>query len=52
MIIFENGEYREATPGEIAELEALLVAAPTLEPTPGEKLAALLTAIEGGLSDA
>ena len=48
MRIFENGIYRDATPEEIAELEALMAAAPPPEPTDAEKLAALLAAIEGG----
>lgn len=52
MRIFDNGIYRDATPEEIAELEALMAATPPPEPTSEEKLAALLAAIEGGIKDA
>lgn len=52
MRIYCNGEYREATPEEIAELEALIAVAQPPEPTDTEKLAALLAAIEGGIKDA
>lgn len=52
MRIFENGIYRDATPEEIAELEALMAATPPPEPTTEEKIAALLAAIEGGIKDA
>lgn len=52
MRIYENGEYRDATPEEAAELEALMAATPPPEPTTEEKLAALLAAIEGGIKDA
>nr|DAZ06390.1 MAG TPA: pepsin inhibitor [Caudoviricetes sp.] len=52
MRIFDNGEYRDATPEEIAELEALMAATPPPEPTTEEKIAALLAAIEGGIKDA
>nr|DAT33583.1 MAG TPA: hypothetical protein [Caudoviricetes sp.] len=52
MRIYENGEYRDATPEEAAELEALMAAAPPPEPTTEEKIAALLAAIEGGIKDA
>lgn len=52
MRIFDNGEYRDATPEEAAELEALMAAVPPPEPTTEEKLAALLAAIEGGLQNA
>lgn len=52
MRIFDNGVYRDATPEEAAELEALMAAAPPPMPTAEEKLAALLAAIEGGIKDA
>lgn len=52
MRIYENGEYRDATPEEAAELEALMAATPPPEPTTEEKIAALLAAIEGGIKDA
>ena len=52
MRIFDNGVYRDATPEEAAELEALMAAAPPPRPTAEEKLAALLAAIEGGIKDA
>lgn len=52
MRIFDNGVYRDATPEEIAELEALMAATPPPEPTTEEKLAALLAALEGGIKDA
>lgn len=41
MIIYKNGEYREATPEEIAEMERLAAEMPPPEPTPEERLAAL-----------
>lgn len=52
MKIFDNGEYREATPEEIAEWAAEAAAAPPPEPTDAEKLAAILAALEGGLQNA
>lgn len=52
MKIFDNGEYREATPEEIAEWAAEAAAAPPPEPTDAEKLAALLAALEGGIKNA
>lgn len=52
MRIYDNGKYRDTTPEEDAEFEALSAAAPMPEPTAEEKMAALLAAIEGGLSDA
>ena len=52
MRICENGIYREATPEEIAELEAIAAAIPPPEPTDAEKIAALLAAIEGGIANA
>lgn len=36
-----NGEIREATPEEIAELERLAAEIPTSKPTPEERIAAL-----------
>ena len=51
MRILDNGEYRDATPEEIAEWAAE-AAAPPPEPTDAEKIAALLAAIEGGIKDA
>lgn len=41
MKICENGIYRDMTPEEIAELEKLAAEAPTPEPTPEERIAAL-----------
>ena len=41
MRIYENGIYRDMTPEEIAELEKLALEAPTPEPTPDERIAAL-----------
>lgn len=41
MKIYENGIYRDMTPAEIAELEKLVAEAPTPEPTPEERIAAL-----------
>lgn len=38
---YENGIYRDMTPAEIAELEKLAVEAPTPEPSPEERIAAL-----------
>ncbi len=52
MRILDNGVYREATPEEIAEWAAEAAAAPPPDPTPDEKIAALLAAIEGGIKDA
>lgn len=52
MRIYDNGEYRDTTPEEEAEWAAEAAAAPPPEPTLDEKIAALLAAIKGGLSDA
>lgn len=41
MRICENGIYRDMTAEEIAELEKLAAEAPTPEPTPEERIAAL-----------
>lgn len=41
MRICENGIYRDMTAAEIAELEKLVAEAPTPEPTPEERIAAL-----------
>lgn len=41
MRIYENGIYRDMTIEEIAELEKLTLEAPTPEPTPDERIAAL-----------
>ena len=41
MRIYENGIYRDMTTEEIAELEKLALEAPTPEPTPDERIAAL-----------
>ncbi len=41
MKIYENGIYRDMTPEEIAEIEKLAAEAPTPEPTPEERIAAL-----------
>lgn len=38
---YENGIYCDMTPEEIAELEKLSAGAPTPEPTPEERIAAL-----------
>lgn len=51
MRICKDGAYRDATPEEMAEMEALAAEPPT-EPTTEEKLAALLAALEGGIKDA
>lgn len=39
--IYENGIYRDMTPEEVAELEKLAAEAPTPEPSPEERIAAL-----------
>ena len=41
MKICENGIFRDMTPEEIAELEKLAAEAPTPEPSPEERIAAL-----------
>ena len=41
MKIWENGAARDMTAEEIAELEKLALEAPTPEPTPDERIAAL-----------
>lgn len=41
MKIYENGIYRDMTPEEIAEIEKLAAEAPTPEPTPEDRIAAL-----------
>ena len=41
MRICENGIYRDMTPEEIAALESLKAEAPTPEPSPEERIAAL-----------
>ena len=41
MKIYENGIYRDMTPEEVAEFEKLVAEAPTPEPTPEERIAAL-----------
>lgn len=41
MKIYENGIYRDMTAEEIAELEKLAAEAPTPEPSPEERIAAL-----------
>ena len=41
MRIYENGIYRDMTTEEIAELKKLALEAPTPEPTPDERIAAL-----------
>ena len=51
MRVCKDGVCRDATPEEMAEMEALAAEPPT-EPTPDEKIAALLAAIEGGIKDA
>lgn len=38
---YENGIYRDMTPEEVAEFEKLVAEAPTPEPTPEERIAAL-----------
>lgn len=54
MIIWDiaNNEYRAATPEEITKFEALAAGVSAPAPTPEEKIAALLAAIEGGIKDA
>lgn len=51
MRVCKNGVCRDATPEEMAEMEALAAEAPP-EPTTEEKLAALLAALEGGIKNA
>ena len=41
MRICENGIYRDMTTEEVAEFEKLVAEAPTPEPTPEERIAAL-----------
>lgn len=41
MRICENGVIRDMTPEEVAEFEKLVAEAPTPEPTPEERIAAL-----------
>lgn len=41
MKIYENGIYRDMTAEEIAELEKLAAEAPTPEPSPEDRIAAL-----------
>ena len=41
MRICDNGTYRDMTTEEIADLEKLALEAPTPEPTPDERIAAL-----------
>lgn len=52
MRILDNGEYRDATPEEIAEWAAEAAAAPPPGAHRRRKIAALLAAIEGGIKDA
>ena len=42
---YVNGEYIDMTPEEIAEFEKLVAEAPTPEPTPEERIAALEAAM-------
>ena len=51
MRVCKDGTYRDATPEEMAEMEALAAETPP-EPTTEEKLAAILAALEGGLQNA
>lgn len=51
MRVCKNGVCRDATPEEMAEMEALAAETPP-EPTTEEKLAAILAALEGGLQNA
>ena len=51
---YVDGEYIEMTPEEIEEIEEMAAEAentPPPEPTTEEKLAALMAAIEGGLTN-
>lgn len=48
---YVDGEYIEMTPEEIEEMDAKAENTPPPEPTTEEKLAALMAAIEGGLSN-
>lgn len=48
---YVDGEYIEMTPEEIEEMAAEAENLPQPEPTTEEKLAALMAAIEGGLSN-
>ena len=52
MRVCKDGVCRDATPEEMAEMEALMAATPPPEPTTEEKLAAILAALEGGLQNA
>lgn len=51
MRIYDNGIYRDATPEEIDAINTAAEEAKHTEPTTEEKLAALMAAIEGGLSN-
>lgn len=54
MRIYDNGIYRDATPEEIDAINTAAAEAentPPPEPTTEEKLAALMAAIEGGLTN-
>lgn len=48
---YVDGEYIEMTPEEMEEMAAVAENTPPPEPTTEEKLAALMAAIEGGLSN-
>lgn len=48
---YVDGEYIEMTQEEIEEMNAAAENLPQPEPTTEEKLAALMAAIEGGLSN-
>lgn len=48
---YVDGEYIEMTPEEIDEMAAEAENLPQPEPTTEEKLAALMAAIEGGLTN-
>lgn len=48
---YVDGEYIEMTPEEIEEMAAEAENLPQPEPTTEEKLAALMAAIEGGLTN-
>ena len=48
---YVDGEYIEMTPEEIEEMAAEAENLPQPEPTTEEKLAALMAAVEGGLTN-
>lgn len=51
MKVYDDGIIRDMTPEEIEEMAAEAENTPPPEPTTEEKLAALMAAIEGGLTN-